>query len=172
MKTKSTAKFDSLEQEAYLNLWRSYDRLRAIEDEFFAHYGLTAQQYNVLRLLRAAHPDRVPTLQLGQRLVSRAPDITRMLDKLSERGWIHRERPAGNRRLVAVGITESGISLLSEMDVPLRESHLRQLGHLSEEELGQLVALLHRAREPHEDRDGIWACPAPNASTPDTNFEE
>jgi len=166
MKTESThaAKFDSLEQEAYLNLWRTYDRLRSIEDEFFAPYGLTAQQYNLLRLLRAAHPERVPTLRLAQRLVSRAPDITRMLDKLSDRGLIQRERPADNRRMVTVGITEAGLSLLEEMDTPLRESHLRQMGHLSVQELEQLVALLHRAREPHEDRDGIWAC----SSLPDS----
>lgn len=172
MMAKSTTRFDSLEQEAYLNLWRSYDRLRAIEDEFFAAYGLTAQQYNVLRLLRAAHPDRVPTLRLAQRLVSRAPDITRMLDKLSDRGLIDRERPADNRRLVVIGITETGLSLLSEMDSPLRESHLRQLGHLSEHELEQLVTLLHRAREPHEDQEGIWACPSPTKSISDKNAEE
>jgi DNA-binding MarR family transcriptional regulator len=141
-----------------LNLWRTYDRLRAIEDEFFVPYGLTAQQYNVLRLLRAAHPERVATLRLGQRLVSKAPDITRMLDKLAERGLIDRERPADNRRRVQIGITESGLVLLEEMDAPLRESHRRQLGHLTAEQLEQLTALLRLAREPHEDQDGIWAC--------------
>ena len=70
MQSAKNARFDSLEQEAYLNLWRTYDRLRAIEDEFFVSYGLTAQQYNVLRLLRAAHPERLATLRLAQRLVS------------------------------------------------------------------------------------------------------
>src|SRR4026209_2148344 len=86
-------RFDSLHQEAYLNLWRTYDRLRMYEDELFGRYDLTAQQYNTLRLLKAAHPDKVPTLALAGRLVSRAPDITRLLDRLSERGLIVRERP-------------------------------------------------------------------------------
>src|SRR5436309_4682082 len=92
--------FDSLEQEVFLNLWRTYDRLRALEDELFGSHGLTPQQYNALRLLRAAYPGKVPTLSLGSKLISRAPDITRLLDKLNERGLIDRERPAGNRRVV------------------------------------------------------------------------
>src|SRR2546429_6187982 len=89
-------RFDSLEQEVFLNLWRTYDRLRALEDELFARYDLTPQQYNVLRLLRAQHPGSMPTLGLADRLVSRAPDITRILDKLEGRGLIARRPPADN----------------------------------------------------------------------------
>src|SRR4051812_2383249 len=81
--TPSQPRFDSLYQEVYLGLWRTYDRLRALEDELFAGYELTAQQYNVLRLLKAARPDGVPTLTLADRLVSRAPDVTRMIDRLA-----------------------------------------------------------------------------------------
>src|SRR5436305_379505 len=90
--------FDCPEQEVFLNLWRTYDRLRALEDELFADHGVTAQQYNTLRLLKAAHPQSVPTLTLASRLISRAPDITRLLDRLETRGLVRRERPAGNRR--------------------------------------------------------------------------
>src|SRR5712692_6626265 len=86
-------RFDSLEQEVFLNLWRTYDRLRALEDELFSQHELTPQQYNVLRLLRGEHPRTLPTLLLARRLVSRAPDITRMLDKLEGRGLIERDRP-------------------------------------------------------------------------------
>src|SRR5450755_4254427 len=82
---RSGRRFDSLEQEVFLNLWRTYDRLRALEDELFSRYDLTPQQYNVLRLLKAEHPQALPTLVLANRLVSRAPDITRMLDKLEQR---------------------------------------------------------------------------------------
>src|SRR5262245_20235720 len=101
------ARFDSLAQEVYLNLWRTYDRLRALEDELFATFDLTAQQYNALRLLRGAHPETLRTLVLANRLVSRAPDITRLLDRLEERGLVARERRRDNRRVVEVGITES-----------------------------------------------------------------
>src|SRR5262245_1645933 len=116
---RRAARFDSLEQEAFLNLWRTYDRLRALEDEFFARYELTPQQYNLLRLLRAEAPGSVPTLALAERLVSRAPDVTRMLDKLEARGLVGRARPADDRRSVRVGLTEAGRALLDAAAGPL-----------------------------------------------------
>jgi DNA-binding MarR family transcriptional regulator len=148
--------FDSLEQEAFLGLWRTYDRLRALEDELFGRYDLTPQQYNALRLLRGEHPNKLHTLDLAARLVSRAPDITRLLDKLEQRDLIARDRPADNRRVVRVGITESGIALLDELREPLRACHARQLGHLSRKELEELIALLRVARLPHEASSSSW----------------
>jgi DNA-binding MarR family transcriptional regulator len=153
------ATFDSPEQEAFLNLWRTYDRLRTLEDELFAHFDLTPQQYNALRLLRSVHPDAIPTLELAGRLVSRAPDITRLLDKLEQRGLIMRDRPADNRRVVRVGITEAGIALLRTMRGPIRECHARQLGHLPRKDLKTLVALLQAARTPHEAALSSWLQP-------------
>jgi DNA-binding MarR family transcriptional regulator len=152
----SVMRFDSPEQEAFLNLWRTYDRLRALEDELFGRFELTPQQYNALRLLRAVHPDTLPTLALAQRLVSRAPDITRLLDRLEQRRLVRRERPPENRRVVRVGVTEVGRDLLCSIAEPLRECHVRQLGHLAPEALRQLVALLHDARAPHEPTDSAW----------------
>ncbi len=149
-------RFDSPEQEAYLALWRTYDRLRAIEDELFAGFELTAQQYNLLRLLRAAH-EPVPTLVLAERLVSRAPDITRMLDKLEERELLTRTRSVKDRRAVLVAITAVGSSLLDRIADPLRDCHERQLGHLSAREIQSLIALLKAARMPHEPTNSSWA---------------
>ncbi|MBM3992817.1 MAG: MarR family transcriptional regulator [Planctomycetes bacterium] len=149
-------RFDSLEQEAFLCLWRTYDRLRAFEDELFAEYDLTPQQYNALRLLRGAHPEKIATLDLAKRLVSRAPDITRLLDKLESRGLIERDRPADNRRVVWIGITGAGMTLLAQLHEPLQECHRRQLGHLSRKQLADLVALLKTARAPHEDAASTW----------------
>jgi DNA-binding MarR family transcriptional regulator len=149
-------RFDSPQQEAYLHLWRTYDRLRALEDELFGRVGLTAQQYNALRLLRGEHPAALPTLNLAGRLVSRAPDITRLLDKLEARGLVRRERPADNRRVVRVAITAAGLALLADLDGPVRDCHLRQLGHLSADELTTLVGLLRKARLPHEEPGGPW----------------
>lgn len=153
---RSTRRFDSPEQEVFLNLWRTYDRLRAFEDELFGRHGLTAQQYNALRLLRAAHPGAVPTLMLAARLVSRAPDITRLLDRLAERGLIERARPAENRRTVMVGITPAGLAVLDGLAGEVRECHARQLGHLNAAEMARLVTLLRKARGPHEPPDSIW----------------
>jgi DNA-binding MarR family transcriptional regulator len=151
--------FDSLEQEVFLNLWRTYDRLRMLEDELFSRHDLTPQQYNVLRLLRAEHPNPVPTLTLARRLVSRAPDITRMLDRLEHRGLVVRDRPADNRRVVRIAITQAGRALLRALEEPVRACHARQLGHLSPRELKNLVSLLRAARQPHEDPESSWRLP-------------
>lgn len=148
--------FDSPAQEAFLNLWRTYDRLRALEDELFARFELTPQQYNVLRLLRGEHPRSLPTLGIASRLVTHAPDITRMLDKLERRALVARERPAENRRVVLVRITDAGLALLKQVDKPLRECHQQQLGHLSEGQLRDLTRLLQLARAPHEDETSRW----------------
>jgi DNA-binding MarR family transcriptional regulator len=149
-------RFDSLAQEVYLGLWRTYDRLRAFEDELFARFDLTPQQYNVLRLLRAARPDTVPTLTLAERLVSKAPDVTRMIDRLEERGWVTRERVPGDRRVVRVAITAAGMKLLEEIAGPLADCHARQLGHLSPADLKRLSELLREARRPHEPEGSVW----------------
>jgi DNA-binding MarR family transcriptional regulator len=156
MKRTARRLFDSPEQEAYLALWRTYDRLRMLEDELFAGFELTAQQYNLLRLLRAAR-DPVPTLTLAERLVSRAPDITRMLDKLEERGFLSRSRSTTDRRAVLVAIRPAGIALIDRISEPLWNCHRRQLGHLSASELKSLTALLKAARAPHEPTNSTWS---------------
>jgi DNA-binding MarR family transcriptional regulator len=152
-----TRHFDSLQQEAFLNLWRTYDRLRAAEDALFNSYDLTPQQYNALRLLRGEHPGTLPTLTLAARLVSHAPDVTRLVDKLVARGLANRERPEHNRRIVLVGISEEGIRLLKDLDRPVRECHLKQLGHLAGNDLQHLIKLLRAARAPHETAEGPWS---------------
>lgn len=149
-------RFDSLEQEVFLSVWRTYDRLRIFEEEIFARFDLTPQQYNVLRLLRAERPAPLQTLTLANRLVSRAPDITRMLDKLEEQGLIARERPAGNRRVVHVALTTAGARLIDAVAAPLAECHARQLGHMPRAQLKQLCALLRAARAPHEAAESHW----------------
>jgi DNA-binding MarR family transcriptional regulator len=159
--TKAPAKvkgrgFDSPQQEAYLALWRTYDRLRALEDELFVNFELTAQQYNLLRLLHAPQKP-VPTLWLAERLISRAPDITRMLDKLEQRGLVTRTRSTKDRREVLVGITAAGLKLLDRIAEPLNACHERQLGHLSAADLNALIGLLKAARTPHEPDGSAWA---------------
>jgi DNA-binding MarR family transcriptional regulator len=149
-------RFDSVEQEAFLNLWRTYDRLHLLEEELFLRYELTPQQYNALRLLRGEGGRKLPTLALAARLVSRAPDITRLLDKLAERGLIERERPADNRRMVLIALTPAGRSLLADLDERVHDCHTRQLGHLSEPQLRELTVLLQAARRPHEDANSPW----------------
>jgi DNA-binding MarR family transcriptional regulator len=109
-----------------------------------------------LRLLRAEHPGGLPTLVLAGRLVSHAPVITRLVDRLEERKLVVRERMPENRRVVQVGITDAGLALLKALEQPVRECHLRQLGHLSSTQLHSLVELLRAARRPHEEEESVW----------------
>ncbi|HEX5104336.1 MAG TPA: MarR family transcriptional regulator [Pirellulaceae bacterium] len=153
---KHTRRFDSPQQEAFLSLWRTYDRLRMLEDALFSEHDLTAQQYNALRLLKAEHPGSLATLELAGRLVSRAPDITRLVDRLEQRGLVARQRMADNRRVVRIAITSAGLELLRRLEEPVRHCHQRQLGHLSAGELRSLLDLLRTARQPHEESDSAW----------------
>jgi DNA-binding MarR family transcriptional regulator len=126
------------------------------EDQLFAKHDLTAQQYNALQLLKAEHPDTLPTLVLASRLVSHAPDITRMLDRLGERNLVRRDRMPDNRRVVQIGITDAGLALLKELEQPVRQCHEQQLGHLPLAQLKTLVELLRAVRRPHEAADSPW----------------
>jgi DNA-binding MarR family transcriptional regulator len=153
---KTSSRFDSAAQEAFVNLWRTYDRLRIMEEELFNQYELSAQQYNALRLLRGVAPGSMPTLALGAKLISRAPDMTRLIDKLEVRGWVTRERRPENRRVVEVAITAEGLKLLDLLDAPVRACAVQQLGHLSETNLRQLTQLLEQARQPHEESHSPW----------------
>lgn len=152
------AKFDSLEQEAYLQLWRTYDRLRELDEQVFAKFAISAQQYNALRILRSVRPGSLSTSALGARLVSRAPDMTRLLDRLEEQGLVSRQRSAENRRVVDVTITRAGVALVAKLAADVRRCGRQQLGHLSHNTLQSLIAILAQARAPHEDRStaDLW----------------
>ncbi len=149
-------KFDSLEQEVYLSIWRTYDRLRALEDGLFAGLDLTPQQYNVLRILQVVAPRPLPTLKISERLISRAPDITRMIDKLEQRGLVTRLRSQEDRRTVFVAITEAGLQLLTELQGSVERMHREQAGHLSQSDSVELCRLLRKLRKPHEGSGSSW----------------
>jgi DNA-binding MarR family transcriptional regulator len=148
--------FDSSEQRVFLHLWRTYDVLKAIEDDCMTQHDLTPQQYNVLRILKAAHPGGMQTMQLGQRMISRGPDMTRMLDRLEDRKLVKRTRSPENRRVVEAVITSTGLTLLKAMAGQIVEMHQKQVGHLSATQQQQLIKLLRLARQPHEDSTCNW----------------
>jgi DNA-binding MarR family transcriptional regulator len=107
---------------------------------------LSPNQYNVLRILRGA-PDGLPCGEVGNRMITRDPDITRLLDRLEKRDLISRCREARDRRMVMARITSAGMDLLGRLDEPVREAHRSQLGHLGRERLDDLKELLQSARE-------------------------
>jgi DNA-binding MarR family transcriptional regulator len=110
-------------------------------------YGITAQQYNVLRILRGAGERGLPTLDIVERLIEETPGITRLIDRLEEKQLVARERCLTDRRQVFCRITKEGLKLLAKLDVPLNSAEEDVLGHLKKRELDELVDLLDRARE-------------------------
>ena len=151
VQTDRLPKFDSLQQQAFLELWKTYDCLKAEEELVFSEFEISSQQYNALRLLKAVAPSWLAVSALGQRMITRAPDMTRMLDRLESRDLIARIRRDDNRRVVEVTITQAGTKFLQQIAKPIRACHQRQLGHLPEVQLTQLIALLRAARKPEPE---------------------
>jgi MarR family transcriptional regulator, organic hydroperoxide resistance regulator len=139
--------FDSLEQEALLNVLRTADVLTQRITAVLKPFKLSHSQYNVLRILRGAGPDGLACQEIAERMISRDPDITRLLDRLETRGLVTRTRDQKDRRVITVRITPEGRRLLEALDKPMAEGDRRPLQHLGEQRLRTLIKLLELARE-------------------------
>ncbi|WMT57184.1 MarR family transcriptional regulator [Truepera radiovictrix] len=143
---KQAKPFASLEHELYLTLQRLAGELGAELGELFRAAGLSGPQYNILRILRGAGAAGLPCSEVAERLVTKAPDVTRLLDRMEKRGWVTRCRHAGDRRVVTARITAAGLSLLAALDAPVAALHEAQFAHLTPEQRGGLLELLRAAR--------------------------
>lgn len=140
--------FESLQQEAYLNLARTHAGLEEALERVLAGHAVTQQQYNVLRILRGAPPEGLARNEIRDRLLTRMPDVTRLLDRMEAAGLVTRERSAEDRRQTATRLTRKGRRVVDALDAPVAEEHRRRLAHLSEKQLHELVGLLTLARTP------------------------
>ena len=140
--------FDAPEQEASLNLARTQDHVRQHFVRLFEEHGLSGPQYNVLRILRGHGGAGLSCLEIAGQMITRMPDITRLVDRLEAVGLVERARSAEDRRVVRVHITRAGLDRLARLDGPVLELHKRLLGHLSRAELAELNRLLVKARRP------------------------
>ena len=129
---------------AYVALLRTADKMKTYFETIIAPFDITGQQYNVLRILRGAEPDGLPTLTIAERMIERAPGITRMIDRLEAKGLVRRESCAEDRRCVYCRITEKGLNLLELLDEPVEEADRAALRGLNDAELEQLTALLEK----------------------------
>jgi DNA-binding MarR family transcriptional regulator len=145
---QQTKGFRSLEEEVMLNLERTVDTLSRSFEALLKPFGLTPTQYNVLRILRGAGKAGLMCSQTAERMITRDPDITRLLDRLEKRGLIRRARDPRDRRVVLTSITPAGLKLLEPLDDAVDHLHRRQLGHLSPVKLRTLRTLLEEARSP------------------------
>ena len=144
---KQRKPFTSLEQEAFLNVARTEAALRDHLDRVLKSYGISITQYNVLRILRGAGQEGMCRNEIRDRLVDRMPDVTRLLDRMEETGWIIRSRSTEDRRQVSTHLTRSGKDLVDSLDEPVAAEHERRLGHLSKTQLRTLIELLSTARQ-------------------------
>ena len=131
-----------LEDQIFVALLKSADALASEADQLMKANGLTSAQYNVLRILRGAGPDGLPCNAIGERMISRDPDMTRLLDRMENRELITRERQKEDRRVVKARITDEGLKLLKKMDAPIRELHKSQFAHMTSARLKSLMDLL------------------------------
>lgn len=136
-----------LEQDAFMSIQRNADWLMRGFEEILEEANLSPAQYNVLRILRTAGPSGMACHEIGERMITRDPDMTRLLDKLEERELLGRSRERNDRRVIRTRITPAGLKLLKELDDPVRSLHRQQLGHLSEKRLRLLVRLLESVRD-------------------------
>jgi DNA-binding MarR family transcriptional regulator len=133
------------EEATFLALLRTTDMLSRRLVQVLKTEDISPNQYNVLRILRGA-PDGLSCGEIGNRMITRDPDITRLLDRLEKRGLISRCRETRDRRTVLTRITPAGLQLLSRLDDPVQEAHRRQLGHLGRTRLRALTELLAACR--------------------------
>lgn len=143
---KQKVPFTSREQEAYLSVLRTADALQSSVEARLKEFGLTGTQYNALRILRGAGAEGLPCSEVGGRMITRDPDITRLLDRMQKRGLVERARGKRDRRVVYGKITATGLKLLRELDEPIEQHGREMLRHVGQKKLALLIELLESVR--------------------------
>lgn len=133
--------FQSLASEAVISLAVAADHLDQVTEGVCERHGITADQYNVLRILRGVHPGGHPRCEIARRMIHRSPDVTRMLDRLERQGAVSRARNPEDRRESIATITRSGLALLERVDPDLEQAHIALTSSLSPPELRRLSRL-------------------------------
>ncbi|MDQ3280885.1 MAG: MarR family transcriptional regulator [Acidobacteriota bacterium] len=144
---KQKRPFRSVHEEALLSIMRTADHVVVPLNEVLRAANLSLSQYNVLRILRGAGEDGLPCGEISERMVRRDPDLTRLLDRLEERGLVTRTRDARDRRVVRASIAKEGVALLDELDTPVEGGVRRALSHMTAARVKLLVELLEEVRD-------------------------
>ncbi len=150
--------FSSREEEAFLNLLRTSDCLHRAFQRSTREWGITSTQYNVLRILRGAHPQGLTCSAIGDRMITAEPDITRLLARMKVLKLIRQQRDKRDRRVVWTQISVAGLELLGKMDAEIAEKPRELLGHLNRTELEELIRLLELARKNFSDTQAPASC--------------
>lgn len=143
---KQTRPFASRTEEAVVGLFRTAEVVRRVLAAVIGQKGITLQQYNVLRILRGAGSEGIPTLEIGERMVEEAPGVTRLLDRLEAKGLVRRQRRRTDRRQVLCWIEPAGARLLADLERPMRNAARRRLAGLDTAGLESLITLMEAVR--------------------------
>jgi DNA-binding MarR family transcriptional regulator len=143
---KQTRPFKTLEEEAAVSLARTSAVIEHAAESLLGEHGVTHTQYNVLRILRGAGPEGLCRNDIGSRMVTQVPDVTRLLDRMEDAGLVERERGADDRRFVRARITRQGLKLLTQLDPPLQGFLKARFGPLGQAKLAMLIDLLAEVR--------------------------
>lgn len=147
---KKKEPFDSLHQEAMLNVLRTGDLLENRLARLLREFNLTPSQYNAMRIMRG-QGEPMPCLEVAQRMIQVAPAITRVVDQLVGRKLVHKQQSTADGRVFLIELTAAGKRLLKKLDDPIQDLHLSLLGHLSEKDLIALIKGLEKSRAGIED---------------------
>ena len=149
METGKRRRVGNFEEQTFVDLLRTTDLLSRRPAQVLKAEDLSSTQYNVLRILRGT-PEGLSCSEIADRMITRDPDITRLLDRLEKRKLVRRNRDAKDRRAIVVTITPPGLELLARLDIPIQETHRAQLKHMGEDRLKQLRELLAACRPAEE----------------------
>jgi DNA-binding MarR family transcriptional regulator len=138
--------FENPEVEAFLSLERTAEVLQGQLAKLLKPAGVSPAQYNVLRILRGAGDEGLPCGEIGERMVQRDPDITRLIDRMEQRGWVARIRSSADRRVVRVRILGPAIEILNHLEQPVLDLHRRQFAQLNGESVQNLIDILEKLR--------------------------
>jgi DNA-binding MarR family transcriptional regulator len=144
---QQTKPFRHLEEEVFLNIQRTADVMLQEIQDVLRPSGLSITQYNVLRILRGAGEAGVTCKEIAARMITRDPDITRLLDRLEKRALLTRHRSQDDRRFVSIRITGEGLALLGEFDEPMAQKQIQMMRHVAPDRLGDLIDIMEQVRD-------------------------
>lgn len=138
-------KFKSAHQKAVLNLLFTANWIQNKQKELFEPFGITGQQYNMLRILRGQHPKPIPAVEIKSRMLDKNSDVSRLLDRLIGKKLVKKNQCPNDKRATDISITETGLDLLNTLDASINNLDSKYMA-LSNEEAKQLSELLDRSR--------------------------
>jgi DNA-binding MarR family transcriptional regulator len=144
---KQIKPFSDIEQETLLNIHRTSGHVMHFLQQILKKQGLTDSQYNVLRILRGAGREGLRCMEIADRMISREPDITRLLERLERQRLIERRRDETDRRVVYTRVSREGLALLKELDPTIEAVSKTLLKHMDSEKLRTLIGLLENVRQ-------------------------